>query len=204
MTGTAALEVADYRRRVHEHYATVRASNAPETAWVAWREQRDHLFKTHPSSALDIEQQQRFAGLSYFAYDPRYRLNARLEPITADPVPIAHSREGSTPFVPVGRVALSEIGVDVTLTVYWLDAYGGGLFLPFRDTTAGETTYRGGRYLLDTVKGADLGRDGDDRILLDFNYSYHPSCVYNPRWSCPLAPPANRLQAAIPVGERLP
>jgi uncharacterized protein (DUF1684 family) len=103
----------------------------------------------------------------------------------------------SIAFVRFGRVTL-PVG---TLDVFWLDAYGGGVFLPFRDATAGGTTYGGGRYLLDTAKGADLGSDPDGRLILDFNFAYHPSCHYSPRWSCPLAPPGNRLTAAITVGE---
>ncbi len=88
------------------------------------------------------------------------------------------------------------------LDVYWIAVYGGGVFIPFRDATSGSETYGAGRYLLDTIKGADLGGSGD-RLVLDFNYAYHPSCAYDPRWSCPLAPPANRLESAVRVGERL-
>ncbi|HZJ48924.1 MAG TPA: DUF1684 domain-containing protein, partial [Acidimicrobiia bacterium] len=58
------------------------------------------------------------------------------------------------------------------------------------------------RYLLDTAKGADLGSE-DDRVMLDFNFAYHPSCVYSPQWSCPLAPIENSTTAEIRAGERL-
>ena len=111
---------------------------------------------------------------------------------------VATSTEGVIPFVRFGAIDL-EIG---TLEVFWLDAYGGGVFVPFRDATAGKTTYGGGRYLLDTAKGADLG-SVEDRLVLDFNFAYHPSCVYDPRWTCPLAPPGNRVAVAIEAGERL-
>src|SRR4029077_20655991 len=70
-----------------------------------------------------------------------------------------------------------------SLGLYWIAGYGGGVFLPFRDATCGKSSYGGGRYLYDTIKGADLGA-GLDEILLDFNYAYHPSCFYNPRWVC--------------------
>lgn len=40
-------------------------------------------------------------------------------------------------------------------------------------------------------------------MTLDFNYAYHPSCVYDPIWSCPLAPPDNHLPVRIEAGERL-
>ena len=103
------------------------------------------------------------------------------------------------------RVATAHFELDgrpQTLEVLWLDAYGGGLILPFRDATSGSETYGGGRYLLDTVKGADLG-GADGRLLLEFNFAYNPSCVYSARWACPLTPPANRLDVAIRAGERL-
>ncbi|MFN2418841.1 MAG: DUF1684 domain-containing protein, partial [Candidatus Limnocylindria bacterium] len=57
-------------------------------------------------------------------------------------------------------------------------------------------------WLWDTAKGTDLG-SADDELVLDFNYAYHPSCVYDPQWSCPLAPPTNRLGIPIRAGERL-
>ena len=99
----------------------------------------------------------------------------------------------------VGRVAV-EGG---TLEAFWLDAYGGGLFVPFRDATCGGETYGGGRYLLDTAKSADLGADADGQLILDFNFAYHPSCAWDAAWACPLAPPGNRLEAAVRAGERL-
>jgi uncharacterized protein len=64
-------------------------------------------------------------------------------------------------------------------------------------------TYGGGRYLLDTVKGADLGLD-DGRLVLDFNFAYTPSCSYDDSWACPLSPAANRLAVRMAAGERHP
>ncbi|MFI5048843.1 MAG: DUF1684 domain-containing protein [Gaiellales bacterium] len=78
--------------------------------------------------------------------------------------------------------------------------YGGGLFLPFGD---GDATYGGGRYLLDTVKGSDLG-EADGGIVLDFNFAYNPSCAYDPRWTCPLSPLDSRLAIPVDAGELLP
>ena len=102
---------------------------------------------------------------------------------------------------PLRRIGVVHLPIG-DLEVYWIDVYGGGVFLPFRDLTAGADTYGAGRYVLDTVKGADLGGSGD-RLIVDFNYAYHPSCAYDPRWSCPLAPQANRLRIAVRAGERL-
>ena len=89
------------------------------------------------------------------------------------------------------------------LDVWWSDGYGGGVFLPFLDATSGKESYGGGRYLLDTIKGADLGQEGG-RVVLDFNFAYQPSCAYSPDWVCPLPPAANRLPASVRAGERWP
>jgi uncharacterized protein (DUF1684 family) len=90
------------------------------------------------------------------------------------------------------------------LSLFWMDGYAGGLFLPFRDATSGAATYAAGRYVLDTAKSADLGGDpARGSLIVDFNFAYQPSCAFDPRWACPLAPPENRLDLAVRAGERL-
>jgi uncharacterized protein (DUF1684 family) len=106
---------------------------------------------------------------------------------------IRMQRFGSASFILDGR--------HLTLQLLWIMGYGGGLFLPFRDTTNSTETYEGGRYLLDTIKGADLGQERG-KLVIDFNYAYNPSCAYDSRWHCPLAPPENWLDAPILAGER--
>ena len=104
----------------------------------------------------------------------------------------------------LGEVVLPRPDGVRTLALYWMAGYAGGLFLPFRDATNGSATYGAGRYLLDTAKSADLGGDvAAGRLVLDFNFAFHPSCAFDPRWSCPLAPPDNRLDIAVEAGERL-
>ncbi len=202
-TSGSLLELWDYRRRVADMYQRVRVSSDPREAWNRWRAERDQLFRTHPQSPYPPRDRGTRVDLAFFDYDPAWRLEAQVAPVEGGVVDVAHSGDGSTRFVPFGRVELEAPGGDITLTLLWLEGYGGGVFLPFRDGTSADTTYGGGRYLLDTAKGADLGWSGDGRVILDFNFSYHPSCVHDPRWSCPLAPPANRLHIAILAGERL-
>lgn len=194
------LELLDYRRRVAGFYARVRGSDPTEETWRRWRAERDDLFGSHPQSP--IEDRGAFDSLPFFDYHPGYRVEARYRDTTLGLTSVSHSGSGSTAFQKVGTLEFVIEGRELALTVLWLDAYGGGLFVPFRDLTNGTTTYGGGRYILDTVKGADLGHEGN-RVVLDFNYAYHPSCVHSPRWSCPLAPPENRLDFAITAGERL-
>jgi uncharacterized protein (DUF1684 family) len=103
--------------------------------------------------------------------------------------------DGVVPFTRLGRVELPEIGA---IDLWWLGSYGGGVFMPVRDPDP--ATYGGGRYVLDTVKGADLGGDAD-ALVVDLNFAYQPSCAYDEAWACPLAGPTNTVSAPIPVGE---
>ena len=194
------LELWDYRRRVAEIYGSVREGGPGVETWMRWREARDELFANHPQSP--IEDRHSFSGLPYFGYDPSWRTVAVFEPAPDEVTVIENSSGGSTGFKRVGSLRFEVPGGAASLDVMWLDAYGGGLFVPFRDETNGDSTYGGGRYLLDTAKGADLGHD-DREVILDFNYAYHPSCVHSYKWSCPLAPPANRLSLPVPSGERV-
>lgn len=196
------LELLDYRRRVHDLYRAVRAQGT-ENAHQLFRRERDTLFATHPQSALDAAQKASFTGLNYYAYDPAFRVVAALDRRVTH-VTYNYDLEGDG-YMTIEEFAQVNFSLPTgsgTLGVFWITGYGGGLFLPFRDTTNKSTTYGGGRYLYDTIKGADLGTEGD-RIVLDFNYAYHPSCYYNPRWVCPLAPPQNHLSFAIEAGEKL-
>jgi uncharacterized protein (DUF1684 family) len=200
---TATLDLADYRRRVAALYAEVRALD-PVTGWQRWCAGRDALFATHPSSPWPTDDAR--TRIPVFDHDPAWRREVRVRPPTSDePIGLPHSGDGVTWARPVGEVTVTAPGADdttaATLTVYWLDQYAGGLFLPFRDATCGDTTYGGGRYLLDGAKSADLGGRGDT-LVLDFNLAYHPSCFHDPRWSCPLAPPGNHLPFPVTAGER--
>jgi uncharacterized protein (DUF1684 family) len=196
------LDLLDYRRRVFALYARVRAEADPARAFDAWVAERDDLFASHPQSALPPERRAGFGGLEYFAHDPAGRVLAEVAPAERRRYEVASSDGGPMAFDRVGVARFALGGAACELELYWLSAYGGGLFVPFADATSGDETYGAGRYLLDTVKGADLGaRDG--RLVLDFNLAYNPSCSYDPRWSCPLAPPPNRLAIPVRMGERL-
>ncbi len=221
---TGFLALADWRRRVAEIYAAwQRESQAdPRAAWLIWRGARDELFRDHPQSPLPADTRARFGGLSYFDYDPAYRFTAVVEPTETDWPADGAAGAGAADF-PGGRllqlpssgaaqfsfrrtgvVRLSGPLAGAALPLFWMSGYAGGLFLPFRDATSGNATYGAGRYLLDTVKGADQGTDWRAGTLtLDFNLAYHPSCAYDPKWNCPLAPPESRVAVAINAGERL-
>lgn len=203
MVHSAESTLWDYRRRVADLYHELRRSEPGGQAWTAWRSARDTLFRQHPQSPLEAEDRPEFAGLSYFPYDPAWRFEVILQSLEPDEIiSIGHSGSGETAFRPFGQAELNIAGQAAGLTFFWLEGYGGGVFVPFGDLTNGRETYGGGRYLLDSAKGADLGAH-DGKVIIDFNFAYHPSCVHSPRWSCPLAPPQNRLPVKMPAGERL-
>jgi uncharacterized protein (DUF1684 family) len=211
------LSLADWRREIADLYAEVRAmaEDDPEAAWMLWREVRERLFRTHPQSPVPVSERGSFRA-HHWPYDPAYRFA----------VPLLADDERVSPGPIVDAVGLSMIQLPVSVGeafdfqragwleipfrqgsrrvgVYWMAGYAGGLFLPFRDATNGRETYGAGRYLLDTAKSADLGTDGNGGLVVDFNFAFQPSCAFDPIWSCPLAPPENRVDLRIEAGERL-
>jgi uncharacterized protein (DUF1684 family) len=194
-----SLDLLDWRRRVAALYAAVRAESDPAQAHAFWVEQRVELMAHHPQSAALGQ------TLHHWRYDARWRAEL---PVVTDVPPqhldIPSATDGVVPFDLVGVVDHPLAGL---LAVWWLGSYGGGVWLPLRDPSA--ATYGGGRYVLDSVKGADLGGEidpatGRGTLVVDLNFAYNPSCAYDPAWACPLAPPGNVTGAPVDVGEGLP
>lgn len=187
------LDLADWRERVARLYLS-------DLDLTGFRAARDELFATHPQSPIPRADRDSFTGLRYFPEVPAAVVEATVAPAAGE---LRIDTGG-----PDGVVRYRRVGVAATpwgaLTLWWIEAYGGGLFLPFRDASSPAESYGGGRYLTDTVKGT-FGRGVTvgpaDRIRLDFNYAYNPSCAYDERWACPLAPEENRLALPIRAGE---
>jgi uncharacterized protein (DUF1684 family) len=208
------LDLYNYRQQVAALYrernrALVRGEQ-PQEVLATYRKRRDEIFATHPQSALSSAQRERFRGLQYYPSNPAAVVEATVRPARESPTrdsPFSSEGDGveAMPLILVAHLDFMLVGWTGSLSLYWIDVYGGGLFLPFRDATAPAESYGGGRYLFDTVKGSDFlalpGKNGDHRILLDFNYAYNPSCAYNPVWVCPLAPRENNLPVRVEAGE---
>jgi uncharacterized protein (DUF1684 family) len=195
------LTLLDWRRRVAAIYAGVRAADDPETGWHSWRAGRESLIGSHPDSPLGAPARAAFTSVPVAPYDPALRFDV---PVDTDVEPerreVPTAADGVVVLDRIGRITLGDVG---RLDVWWVGGYGGGVFLPLRDGSAGSTTYGGGRYLLDTIKGADLGGT-DGRLVVDLNFAYHPSCTYDPRCTCPLAPAGNQVDTVVTAGEQLP
>ncbi|WP_350276315.1 DUF1684 domain-containing protein [Kribbella sp. HUAS MG21] len=193
------LAVADWRREVFALYRSVRAEPDPAAAHALWQARRNELLTNHPASPVPPEQRATYPGARVAPYRSDLRFEATVdtgvEPFSWE---FESASDGVIPFSRVGVLRL-PIG---DLDVWWLESYGGGLFVPVKDALAGRSTYGGGRYLIDTVKGADLGGDlARGRLVVDLNFAYNPSCAYSPEWTCPLAPATSTVGAELPVGE---
>jgi uncharacterized protein (DUF1684 family) len=150
---------------------------------------------------LDSTQRETFNGLAYYDYDPNWRIKGRVDTdVPSETFQVDLGADGRFRYSRVACIRFSTHNLEASLSLFWVEGYGGGLFLPFRDPTNAHSTFGGGRYLYDTIKGADLGFCLHE-IWLDFNYAYNPSCAYNSYWVCPLSPLGNKLPFPVNAGE---
>ena len=203
----------------HEHqYEPVVYADAVE----AFRRDKDHYFRHGDGSPLPMDERETFEGLPYFPVDESLRFDSlelapyagtepqRFQIPTSDGRLRPAHRAGSFQFDLDGeRRSLAAYVLDDPHAEHLADVAaesgtGGGegdelpsVFVPFLDGTSGNETYGAGRYM-------DLEPEEDGTYSLDFNLAYHPSCVYDIRYSCPLTPAENRLPVRIEAGERLP
>jgi uncharacterized protein (DUF1684 family) len=196
-----SLEVADWRRRVFALYAEVRATADPAVGHDLWRRGRDRLFAEHPSTPLLPADRAGFTGLPITDYDPSWRFELPVIETETRHMDVDTGTDGVVPFDLLGYVDVPEVG---HLDVWRLSSYGGGIFMPVKDALSRKPggTYGGGRYLIDSIKGADLSQSNPESLIVDFNFAYNPSCAYDSDWACPLAQAGNTVAVEIPVGER--
>jgi uncharacterized protein (DUF1684 family) len=162
---------------------------------------KDASFRADPNSPIPDAGRAAFKGLAYYPIDAKYHVPARLVEERSGPphiIQMQTSKNQREPYRRIGTLKFA-IGADT----YSLTAFANAnldnlnrLFVPFGDLTNGTETYEGGRFL-------DLNRTATGLYDLDFNLAYHPYCLYNYEWECPVPPRENRLLVAIRAGERL-
>jgi uncharacterized protein (DUF1684 family) len=168
---------------------------------LAFRAEKDQAFRAGKDSPIPEEDRSAFPGLSYYPVDPAARVPSFLTQERVDPpivIELQTSGDERRKMRKVGTLGFSLAATPYQLTAF-ADVEAKGvdrLFVPFGDLTNVSETYRGGRYL-------ELDRTSTGLYDLDFNRAYHPFCVYNPTYICPVPPPENRLPVAIPAGEKL-
>jgi len=166
-----------------------------------FRKERDHFFKNAPNSPLEESDKTRFRGLHYFPIDLRYRFEGKIERYIINinnPKYYATFPTNKGPkkrYIRYGKFHFAFNGKEYSLELY--KSIGSDMiFIPFYDKTNGKETYEGGRYL-----DAEVLMPGY-RIVVDFNYAYNPSCVYNEKFVCILPLEENRLNIEIRAGEK--
>jgi len=140
------LELLDWKRRVGELYAQVRAQADPRAGWERWCDVRSRLFREHPQSPVPTEQRPAYTGPHVYAYDPAWRLLAEIFPAEPQRFELPSSDGQTMAFTRFGVARVADRALELDL--YWLEGYGGGLFVPFADATSGNDTYGAGRYVL--------------------------------------------------------
>ena len=165
----------------------------------AWQAEKDQYMRLSPDSPVPEAQRATFPPLSYFPINEEYRVPAALKPIESTQVLEMSTSTGQRRKMRrVGSLAFTLKGQPLTLTAF-VDASENDmrrLFVPFGDLTNGSETYQGGRYL-------DLDRTASGVYDLDFNRAYHPFCLFNSGYDCPVPPRENRLPLPVRAGERL-
>ncbi|HEX2318919.1 MAG TPA: DUF1684 domain-containing protein [Streptosporangiaceae bacterium] len=196
-----ATALLDWRRQVAAMYAVIRSQSDVRAAHRYWQDERNRLLGSHPQSPIPLERRRGFSGVPVADYDPSFRFTVPVDNHVAPArIEMQSGTDGLVPFERAGVAHLPGVG---DLDVWWLVSYGGGIFVPIKDAGADGATYPGGRYLIDTVKGADLG-GSDGTLVMDLNFAYNPSCAYDPDWACPLAPPGNTVRVPVTAGELMP
>ena len=197
------LQLMDWKRRVLAMYAARARGRRRPAACAAFRAARDELFRDPPP----VPCRPRPGGASAAAVlpptGPTCASRPRSSPTDGRRAVIPMSTGEPARFTRIGRVRPALGGAQVSLAVYWLEGYGGGLFLPFRDALAARRPTAAGATCSTPSRAPTSARPRRRGLVLDFNYAYNPSCAYDPRWSCPLAPPENRLDVAVEAGERM-
>ncbi len=165
---------------------------------AGWRADKEQ-FMHSAQSPVPAERRSAFAPLAYFAIDPEYRIPASLDVMPGDDMMEMPTSTGQRRQMRrIGKLRFTVKGQPETLTAF-VDAAENDmrrLFVPFGDLTNGLETYQGGRYL-------DLDRTATGIYDLDFNRAYHPFCLYNATYDCPVPPPENRLKIPVRAGEKL-
>ena len=203
------LSLINWRREIFSIYDEVRSEEDGIVAWNIWKDKREKLFKFHfESPTFDPNKQSGFNDVPVlYSYNQKFSLFSKFEQISNSEIIQLNTDEYSiTRLKPFIKTTNLRDFLGIELTVFKIEGYGGGLFLPFTDSgcKSGGAHYEGGRYLIDTVKGADLGELKTDELRLDFNFSYNPSCSYNSKWTCPILKDYNRISILVDAGEKKP
>ncbi|WP_448697946.1 DUF1684 domain-containing protein [Mucilaginibacter sp. AW1-3] len=154
--------------------------------------------KSSPLKEADLQY------LRFYAPDSTYRIVAKVTYLQNVPAFIMPVTQGTgREHIAYAKLSFTLKNKLLELTVYRntalakMPALKDYLFLPFNDSTNGNETYGGGRYI--DLRESDFK---NDTLVLDFNKAYNPYCAFGGEYSCPKPPDENHLSVAIEAGEK--
>ena len=137
-----------------------------------------------------------FKGLQYFPIDPKWRIEARVEPYQPPKIiPITNVLSMTDDETSPGALAFEVDGKTYRIDPI-LEKGETDWFVMIADETTGRETYGAGRYLYVAPP------DANGKVVIDFNKTYSPPCAFTNYATCPLPPPQNRLPLRIEAGEK--
>ena len=143
-----------------------------------------------------------FTGVSYYPYDPAFRVTARFSPDARLPSRVFRTSRGTDKeFFHAGDAVFTLIGQSITLPFYAesnAPAQVKDMSAFYTDALTGKGAYGAGRY----VDVTDFGKFPPARVTIDFNGAYNPNCARSAHYTCPLATDA--IPLAMAAGERDP
>ena len=165
-----------------------------------WQKEMNADYKDATKSPLKEKDRKEFKGLDFYKFDSTFVVTAKLIRTPDEkPFKMKTTTDRLPNYVKYGVVEFQLEGKSHKLDIFQnLDiledeGYEDYLFLPFLDNTNGEGSYSGGRYVEGRIP------EGDS-IVIDFNTAYNPYCAYNDKYSCPIVPRANYVDAYIKAG----
>jgi len=144
------------------------------------------------------------AFVRFFPITLAYKLQANVRKLDGEPTFMMPTSSGMKKEArKIAAVNFSIDGKAYTLFAYQLLSlkasaqYKDNFFIPFFDSTSGDESYGGGRYL-DFVLSDII----NDKLVVDFNKAYNPYCAFRTGYNCPIPPRENGLKVAIRAGEK--
>jgi uncharacterized protein len=149
---------------------------------------------------LDAPTRTAFHGLKWYPPNAEYRVKARWIPYNPPKQLDIPTILGTTTHLPTpGAVEFTIDGQTLRLEPVLETPQSKELFFIMRDTTSKSTTYGAGRFLYTPLPERGVAQPSE--LWLDFNRLINPPCAFTVYATCPLPPPQNRLNIAIPAGE---
>ena len=139
-----------------------------------------------------------FDGIERFPIDSKWKIKAEFKPFESPkPITVPDVLNEGMPDTLYGMLEFAIDGEEYSLAPLNHPEKDDKFFIIFGDKTNGESTYGGGRYIY-------IPTPNENNITyIDFNKAYNPPCVFTDFATCPLPPSQNKLDIAIPAGEKM-